>query len=297
MALTLTSTGQGGMITLKGGSFGGRFTTSVTPPPPPLLLDTYSSAIVAYSLRKLRTAYSGAAIRVRRSSDNTETDIGFVNNALDTASLLTFCGAGSGFVTTWYDQSGNSKNATETTTARQPQIVGNSVIFLLNGKPVVSCDTVNPWGRMTAVLNISQPISVFVLALPNTNAVSFKTVLSAANQANTDAGFEISVDSSIPATRTYLYSGVAIGDSLSRPSYSLISTLSNGNNSYFYHNNNLVASGNAGTNNVGTLFLGRNWNESAVYNTVYQEIVIYNSNQTTNRANINANINSYYSIY
>jgi len=87
MALTLTSTGQGGMITLKGGSFGGRFTTSVTPPPPPLLLDTYSSAIVAYSLRKLRTAYSGAAIRVRRSSDNTETDIGFVNNALDTASL------------------------------------------------------------------------------------------------------------------------------------------------------------------------------------------------------------------
>jgi len=150
---------------------------------------------------------------------------------------------------------------------------------------------------MTAVLNISQPISVFVLALPNTNAVSFKTVLSAANQANTDAGFEISVDSSIPATRTYLYSGVAIGDSLSRPSYSLISTLSNGNNSYFYHNNNLVASGNAGTNNVGTLFLGRNWNESAVYNTVYQEIVIYNSNQTTNRANINADINSYYSIY
>lgn len=297
MALTLASSGQGGVFTLRAGSFGGRLQASVTPAPPPLLLDTYSSAIVAYSLRKLRTAYSGAAIRVRRSSDNTETDIGFVNNALDTASLLTFCGAGDGFVTTWYDQSGNSKNATETTTARQPQIVGNSVIFLLNGKPVVSCSTVDPWGRMTATLNISQPISVFVLALPNSNAVSFKIILSAANQANTDAGFEISVDSSIPATRTYLYSGVAIGDSVNRPLYSLISTLSNGNNSYFYHNDNLVASGNAGTNNVGTLFLGRNWNQTANYNTGYQEIVIYNSNQTTNRANINANINSYYSIY
>ena len=37
-------------------------------PAPSLLLDTYPNAAVAYSLRKLRTAYSGSAIRVRRSS-------------------------------------------------------------------------------------------------------------------------------------------------------------------------------------------------------------------------------------
>jgi len=66
------------------------------------LLDTYPNAAVAYSLRKLRTAFMGSAIRVRRSSDNTEQDIGFVNNELDTSSLTTFCGAGNGFVTTWY---------------------------------------------------------------------------------------------------------------------------------------------------------------------------------------------------
>ena len=50
----------------------------------PLLLDTYPNAAVAYSLRKLRTAYTGAAIRVRRSSDNAEQDIGFndFNNTL-----------------------------------------------------------------------------------------------------------------------------------------------------------------------------------------------------------------------
>jgi hypothetical protein len=32
-----------------------------------------------------------------------------LGNDLDTASLLTFCGAGNGFVTTWYDQSGKCK--------------------------------------------------------------------------------------------------------------------------------------------------------------------------------------------
>ena len=79
-------------------------------PPAALLLDTYTGASAAYSLRLLRTAYTGNCIRVRRSSDNAEQDFAFVSNDLDTASLLTFCGVGNGFVTTWYDQSGNANN-------------------------------------------------------------------------------------------------------------------------------------------------------------------------------------------
>ena len=48
---------------------------------------------VAYSLRKLRSAYIGSAVRVRRSSDNTEQDIGFTTEGeLDTTSLLSFVG-------------------------------------------------------------------------------------------------------------------------------------------------------------------------------------------------------------
>jgi hypothetical protein len=94
-----------------------------------LLLDTYTGATVAYSLRRLRTAYTGNAIRVRRSSDNAEQDFGFVSNVLDTASLLTFCGAGNGFITTWYDQSGNANNATQATAASQAQIVSSGAVI------------------------------------------------------------------------------------------------------------------------------------------------------------------------
>lgn len=57
-----------------------------------LLLDLYPSAAVAYSLRKLRTAYTGSAIRIRRSSDNTEQDIGFIGENLDTQTMLDFVG-------------------------------------------------------------------------------------------------------------------------------------------------------------------------------------------------------------
>jgi hypothetical protein len=68
------------------------YLASLTPPAPSLLLDIYTGAAVAYSLRKLRTAYTGAAIRVRRSSDNAEQDINFVGGDLDTQSLLDFVG-------------------------------------------------------------------------------------------------------------------------------------------------------------------------------------------------------------
>jgi hypothetical protein len=101
------------------------------------LLDLYPNAAVAYSLRRLRADYTGSAIRVRRSSDSAEQDIGFVSNVLDTASLLTFVGAGDGFVTTWYDQSGLGLNATQTTAGVQPFIVLAGVLQLLNGKPSV----------------------------------------------------------------------------------------------------------------------------------------------------------------
>lgn len=62
-----------------------------------LLLDTYSGSAAAYSLRLLRTDYSGNAIRVRRESDNQEQDIGFANNVLDTATMESFVNSGEVF--------------------------------------------------------------------------------------------------------------------------------------------------------------------------------------------------------
>jgi len=94
----------------------------------PLLLDLYPDADAAYSLRKLRTAYSGSAIRVRRSSDNAEQDINFVGNELDTGSLLSFVGAGDGFVSIWYDQSGSGNNITQLTATSQSRIVIGGVL-------------------------------------------------------------------------------------------------------------------------------------------------------------------------
>jgi hypothetical protein len=68
----------------------------------------------AYSVRKLFNDYTGYAMRVRRSTDNTELDIGFTNfNKLDETSIISFCGGiGTvGTVVAWYDQSDNGYTA------------------------------------------------------------------------------------------------------------------------------------------------------------------------------------------
>jgi hypothetical protein len=87
------------------------------------LLDAIGTASGAYSLRKLRAAYAGSAVRVRRSSDNTEQDIGFTAKGdFDSAAFSTFVGAGQGYVTRWYDQSTALKDAIQATTTLQPEI-------------------------------------------------------------------------------------------------------------------------------------------------------------------------------
>ena len=58
------------------------------------ILDEYSGAAAAYSVRRLSSSYTDGLIRVRRSSDDTEQDIGFDSNGdLDTTALTTFVNA------------------------------------------------------------------------------------------------------------------------------------------------------------------------------------------------------------
>jgi hypothetical protein len=89
-------------------------------------LDAFTSDLaVVWSVRRLLSSYTGALIRVRRSSDNTEQDIGFTSSgALDTTALLAFCGSGSGFIRWVYDQkTGTAINIGQSTAATQPRIV------------------------------------------------------------------------------------------------------------------------------------------------------------------------------
>lgn len=93
----------------------------------PLLLDLYPAAL-AYSLRNLTSAWVGLpVVQVRRSSDNALSD--FTAAQVLDGTLAAWVGAGDGFVRTWYDQSGGGRNATQTVAnTQQPRIVSGGVL-------------------------------------------------------------------------------------------------------------------------------------------------------------------------
>ncbi len=131
----------------------------------PILDQLGITAAAAYSLRQVRSAAS-LACRVRRSSDNAELNIGFTASGdLNTAALLAHVGSGSGFVTTWYDQSGNNRHATQATAGNQPQIVNAGVIDIANGKPAIRFDGVNDYLAAASPL-IGATHSLFILFTP-----------------------------------------------------------------------------------------------------------------------------------
>jgi len=256
------------------------------------LLDSYSGAAVAYSLRKLRSAYTGNAIRVRRSSDNTEQDFGFVSNVLDTASLLTFCGAGSGFVTTWYDQSGNAKNSTQTTAANQPRIVNAGVLDLVNGKAAILGDGSNDTLFVTGLI-LTNPTSIFTVV----DKVGTSGVFGLITGANTLGGAFTLTTSGY----TFFQNGASQTPAYGNNNQSLLvaKTSTTGTDWEFYGNNTTVTNGgqNIGTTIGSRVYLFDRYGISSRANMYMQEYIVWNSDQMINRTGIQTEINTYYTIY
>ena len=260
-----------------------------------LLLDTYSGAAAAYSLRKLRTAYTGNCIRVRRSSDNTELNIGFVSNVLDTASLITFVGSGDGFVTTWYDQSGNSNNANQSTAGLQPTIVESGILLTVNSKPNIKFyDIFTHNLRLTSTIvtgissynsfvgkRTSSGKALFGLAGDVSSSVQYLFALFTDNKYYLQA-------------KTTQYQASTATDTTTNQL--LLTGLNNAGTMSIFKNGNTIASSalsasyTPSINNIGKY-------TSVSTNNALQEIVFYNSEQSSNRTGIESNINSFYSIY
>lgn len=104
------------------------------------LLDTpgLTNAIGAFSLRKLRGAYAGNCVLVRRVSDNAEAAIGFSGNWIDKTAVDAHCTTNDGYVVLWYDQTGNGFNISSLTIPQQFKIwdgARRDWVVTIGGKP------------------------------------------------------------------------------------------------------------------------------------------------------------------
>jgi len=299
MAIRITNNNYGGRVSISSRGLGGRFNYGVDPPP--LLLDLYPNAAAAYSLRKLKKTYTGSAIRVRRSNDNAEQNIGFVNNVLDTASLLTFTGANSGFVTTWYDQSGNSRNATQTVSANQPTIVALGVLQTLNSKPAVFFIRNNSTKlTLSGILSGSQSRTQLVVY----KATVINQIMGIFGQGSSGGpgsySFIQSRNGAVPGDPYFAGYSADLGANLTTQDTNLkIGTfLYNGTVGYLWKNNTQITSGNLTLNTgIGELFQIGNSTSTELFDGYIPECILWSTNELSNISAINSNINSYYTIY
>lgn len=272
-----------------------------------LLLDTYSGAAAAYSLRKLRTAYTGSAIRVRRSSDNTQIDIGFVNGELDTITLLSFAGPNTCYVTIWYDQSGNSRNLIQTNNSYQTRIVNQGVIVYLNGKPVIDTNVGYFTTTQNGFITLQTHSDFFIIKGLNFSPQYAGIVTMApltGNDYDSTSALSINVNNLIGTNALVQSNSYNISGTGLNSAHRLISHLINASSGQMWQNNVSAgtSTGTFTTNNTGPLVVGTRYlsgspSVSYFFNGYMQEIIIYNINQLSNRLNIQTNINSYYTIY
>jgi len=261
------------------------------------LLDGYSGAAAAYSLRKLRAAYTGSAIEVRRTNLDVA-DIGFTSTGeLDTTALLAFTGTGSlndGFITTCYDQSGNGNNATQTPALNQPQIVSSGSVILENGKAAVDFNGSGHQLVTTSAITANQPTTQFGVGRINPSYSTGKnyTFASSDNAGNRQHFFYRS-------TAQYaIFSGFSLEGTGGTTSVQFVFVaLFNSPNSNLYFNNSLIISGNSGVQNFGSNLILGNQSGNFPWYGKQQEFVFYGSDQSSNRTGIETNINSYYNIY
>jgi len=209
-----------------------------------------------------------------------------------------YTNANDGFVTSWYDQSGNDNDATQGTAGSQPKIVDGGVLLsdgiefdgastqLSTTSPVLTSDTF----YCASVLKHSTGTSV------SGNEVIFGQYDASSSGrwftfVNTSSQLRFGSNATDPIAGSFI-------NPLSANATLISATATNNLATLYSNGNSTTLDAYSGFSPALIPFtIGKpDANDNSVSGTI-QEIIIYNSDQSSNRAAIEANINNYYDIY
>ncbi len=268
----------------------------------PLLSKVVGGAAAAYSLRDLNDkAGNNKVVEVRRSSD--DADRIFLAKEVANGTLEAWVGAGNnGFVSKWYDQSGNGNDAEQATAGSQPKIVNSGALVVDNGIAGLDFDG-GDFLVASSVSGLESPFSIFSTSVRDSNG--YTASLSRSSAANRYfAVFESSGTSiAVPRNST---SGVTVAASVSgadRLTFAL--TTGATSTSVGAKGGTVVTTtddyGNdfTSSSSLDQIAIGvqRTVSPTGYFNGRIREIIFYTSDQSANRPAIEANINNQYDIY
>ena len=268
------------------------------------LLATYTGAAAAYSVRQLSDK-AVICMRIRRDmgagnpGDDDETNIGFdANGDLDTQAIADFCTTGTGYVTRWWDQSVNGNHADQPvggtgSNAFQPQIYNGTAVLTENGKPALDFDGTND--RLTFLnsgLDIGSLSSCVVGKFNSLNQTAGMMQLSgASSNKRWYSPFEFSSTFRFGYTTTTSINGGA--SDTSQHLFTMMAGSTLGNASAWidgvFKNSTTLDSGISGSGGIGDA-------DSTYADCRVQEVIVWGSDQSTNRTGIESDIDTYFQI-
>jgi hypothetical protein len=237
---------------------------------------------------------------VRRDSNDEELDIFFdTAGNLDTAALETFCAGTDGYVDTWYDQA-NGNDATQTTTSAQPQIVSSGSLLTENGKPAVDFDGSDDYFEGANKTTIDNT-AIFAVIKSDSNTqdcVFVQASFTAANLVslglgglgpNNKIGSRLRVGG-VPVSR--------VGDStFTSTEQTLVAYLADNATGHMFIDGTEETDIVDCRHNGSITTIGARGDGQNNFNGKMQEVIFYDSDETSNRTGIETNINDFYSIY
>ena len=297
-----------------------------------LLLDKSFAAgpAAAYSLRRVSSSYSGPAVQIRRASDNVEVNVNFdsdgvvslnstISNVTEettgsSTSLTTSAktlgqfvanasytdadslgSTDSALVQNWYDQSGNSNDAIQSTAANQPKIVSSGSLVAQNGKPAIEFDGSND--RLFSASTYTPTTSMAQIVVAKGTSSSTDQIIGDSNDRRHGMALRIQ-------NGNFNYFN-GIGSSFNHHTH----TANDNQNLHFYgrdtsstfyarlNGSETSTSISAIDTTALNIYLGARHDGSLNLDGTIQEYLLYLTSQSANKADIESEINTFYSIF
>ena len=179
-------------------------------------------------------------------------------------------------VATWQDRSGNARNATQATVAKQPTFRSTGVNLTPTGKPVVQFDGVGTF-LDTVVFTVATPISLFFTLKEVSNAGGTVYYDSPTAAATTDIYHNAGATALNGETGTATGASTTVADTSFHTFSSMHGTTAS---SIFRDGVSILAYGGAAQSSAGYR-LGASRNAAGFLNGVYAEFIAYNRTLTT----------------
>ena len=261
------------------------------------ILDLYGTPECAYSFRDLsgsRSAFNSIGdtgtqrsgiwvVQIRKTADDTQRS--FTSAEVVDGTMETWVGSGDACVTTCYDQSSNANHATQTVKTRQPGLVASGVLNTEGGLPAFAPDGVDDALNLGSVITgDASTFAVYRATIDNSPILRHlggAAAAAAGRRSNGRYYYQTSAGTDGPATNH--------PSTQSAANYQMVGTAQS-----IHANNSLIASRTttANTANIGRLatYSGQTAGGSM------SEVIIYNTDKSTDRSDIFTNMMDHYSI-